>query len=249
MPRTEEVEKTLAPEEQPNKPGKDYVSEEMIEEAKASAEARNVKKEDDRSGLGVLRKRGDSSGAGSPGAEMRDSDIPYPKDIHGDNFEHYGPAGMYAKIPEGTKIEGYSSEQEFMIDPEDVEFLSFDRPGRNLPKKRLYNIKGIHKDGRFGQFGFEPQIGNNAGGDPEDAIGLRRKQRKGIHLLIDWDTLVPVYCAAWGCWAQAEPGGNYVGFCTLRHAQHTLPNAYKGGSEISKGLMESGVTTRNVWAS
>ncbi|KKK50875.1 hypothetical protein LCGC14_3120670, partial [marine sediment metagenome] len=47
----------------------------------------------------------------------------------------------------------------------------------------------------------------------------------------------------------ATQGGNFVCFCTLRHAQHTLPNQYKGASEISQGLMEAGVTTTAVWQS
>ncbi len=87
-----------------------------------------------------------------------------------------------------------------------------------------------------------------AGGDPQDAISLRRAQRKGIHLLLhDWETLRPIYCGAWDCWAKATEDGNFVGFCSLKHAQHTKPNAYKGASEITQGLMEKGVTTSNIW--
>lgn len=229
----------------PNKPAKELVTEEMIEEAKASAKAETEKRaEPAATGVGVLRKKG--GGRNSRSLEV--SDVPYPVDIHGEDFEHYGPMGYGAVIPEGTDIAAFASEQEFLIDPEKVRGLTFDRPGRNLPKKRLYNIKGIHKDGRIVQLPFEPQVQNNAGGDPEDAIGLRRYQRKGILVLIDWNTLIPVYCAAWDCWAQAHQGGDFVGFCSLRHAQHTLPNRYKGASAIQQGLMEAGVTTTRTWS-
>lgn len=242
MPAAKEVE--LNEEVVPNTAASELVTPEMKEAAEASARARTEQQKEDRSGVGVVRKQG---GGRSGTAQLTESDIPYPSEVHGEDFEFYGPMGSASEIPSGTEVAPYSTEQEFIINPSKVAHLMFDRPGRNLPPKRLYNIKGIHKDGRLVQLPFEAQIQNNAGGDPEDAIGLRRYQRKGIHLLIDFDTLIPVYCAAWDCWAQAAAGGNHVGFCSLRHAQHTLPNAYKGGSEIARGLMEQGVTTTSVW--
>ena len=134
------------------------------------------------------------------------------------------------------------------MDEEKLKFIQFDSTkGRNLPKKRQYTVKAIHRDGRLVQLGFEPQIQNNAGGDPEDAIGLRRYERKGITLLFDFTTFRPVYCAAWGCWAQADQGGIYVGFCSERHAKHTLPNRYKEAGAIMGALMEQGVTTSRTW--
>lgn len=240
--------KTVEPktvEEVGNTPASELVTDEMKEAALASAEARNKKLAEEKNDTSKLRRQGKGSNA----SDLKASNVPYPVEVHGEDFEHYGPMGFAAEIPEGTEIAPYASEQEYFLNEEKVRTLTFDRPGRNLPKKRLYNVKAIHKDGRLVQLGFEPQVQNNAGGDPEDAIGLRRYQRKGIHLLIDWDTLVPVYCAAWDCWAQAEGGGNYVGFCSLRHAQHTLPNQYKGSGEISRGLMDAGVTTSSVWGS
>ena len=244
MAKAKETE--LDPTVVPNKDAADLVSEEMVEAAEESAKARNLKKaEEPRTGTGTLRRQG-GKGAGS---ELVASDVPYPTEVHGEDFEFYGPMGAASSIPEGTEIAAYASEQEFVIDPEKVKVLYFQKAGRNLPKKRLYNIKGIHKDGRLVQLPFEAQVQNNAGGDPEDAIGLRRYQRKGIHLLVDFETLIPVYCAAWDCWAKAAEGGNFAGFCSLRHAQHTLPNQYKGASEISKGLMEAGVTTTAIWSS
>lgn len=244
MAKAKEVE--LNEEVVPNKAAKDLVTDEMKEAAEESAKARAAKVKEQRSGVGVVRRQGGSK-AGS--AQLESSDIPYPVGAHGEDFEFYGPMGFGANIPDGVEVAPYSSEQEFVIDEERVKTLSFDkRVGRNLPAKRLYTIKAIHKDGRIVQLPFEPQVQNNAGGDPEDAIGLRRYQRKGITLLVDMQTLIPVYCAAWDCWAKAAETGNFVGFCSLRHAQHTMPNAYKGGGAIQQGLMEQGVTTTQIWA-
>ncbi len=71
----------------------------------------------------------------------------------------------------------------------------------------------------------------------------------GITLLFDWDTFTPVYCGAWGCWAAAEQAGANAAFCTMRHAQHTLPNRYKDAGAIGQGLFDKGVTTTRVWSS
>ncbi len=218
--------------------------EEMVEAALESNKALNENKEP-ATGVGVLRTKGTSQGKAD---EMYPSEIPYPKEAHGEDFEYYGPQGYAAQIPEGTEIAPYSAEQEFIIDPQRVEVLHFTRPGQNLPKKRLYTVKALHLDGRLVQLPFEAQIQNTAGGDPEDAIGLRRYQRKGITLLIDWDTLTPIYCAAWGCWAQAVQGGDFPGFCAMRHAQHTLPNRFKDAGNITRSLMEQGVTTSRIWS-
>jgi len=196
------------------------------------------------SGVGVLR----TQSKGKRQKEFVPSEIPYPEGIHGEDYEFYGPAGFAAEIPDGTPIEAFSNEQGFVINPEKVKFLHFQAPGRNLPKKRLYTIKAIHRDGRLVQLGFEPQIQNNAGGDPEDAIGMRRYERKGIHVLIDWSTLMPVYCASWGCFAQAEQSGQFAGFCTMKHAQHTLPNQYKDAGAITHGIFGEGATTSRTWS-
>lgn len=237
-----------SPAEDPGKqapPTKEEVKAELADAMAVAQEVTTTQAPEARkSGVGVLRKRGQAqSGKYFP------SDIPYPAGIHGENFELYGPSGFAAFIPEGTAVATYSSEQEFMIDPKRVEVLWFQTAGRNLPKKRLYTIKGIHKDGRLRQFGFEEQIQNTAGGDPEDAIGLHRYQRKGIWLLIDWETMIPVYCGAWGCFAQADQGGEAVAFCSLRHAAHTLPNKYKEGDQAMMGLFSKNSTTSRVWAS
>lgn len=219
--------------------------EEMDKIAKASAEAATKKKEEkpQPKGVGSIRTKGGAGGS----SVLKDSDIPYPEGIHGEDFEFYGPSGFGAEIPEGTAISPYGADQEFIITPERVATLKFTEAGRNLPKKRLYTIKAIHKDGRLVQLPFELQIQNNAGGDPEDAIGLRRYQRKGIHILIDWSNLAPIYCAAWDCWARAANQGQFIGFCSERHARHTLPNRYKGAGEIVQGMLEAGVTTTSTW--
>lgn len=220
------------------------LSEEMVEAAKASAKAGSEDRlKEARSGVGVLRRRGSSTQS-----DIQPSDIDYPVEVHGEDFLEYGPQGFASSIPEGVETAPYSIDQEFIIDPVKVEKLHFDRPGRNLPKKRLYNIKALHKDGRFVQLPFEAQVQNNAGGDPEDAIGLRRYERKGIKLFVDFQTLIPLFCAAWDCWAQAEQSGPFVGFCSERHAKHTLPNQYKDASAITRGIFGEGATTSRTWS-
>lgn len=237
MAKAEEVERDH---EVVLRAGKDLVSQEMIEAAED--QALRQKKEAGTKGVGVIRKRG-----GRGKVELQDSNVPYPVEVHGEDFEFYGPSGFGAFVPEGVETQPYAADQEFVIKPDRVDTLKFDKPGRNLPKKRLYTVKAIHKDGRLVQLPFEAQIQNNAGGDPADAIGLRRYQRKGMAVLIDWDTLVPIYCAARDCWAQAAQEGHFVGFCTLRHAQHTMPNQYKDAGAIGQGLLSQGVTTSAVW--
>ena len=227
----------------PDTKAAEHVTDEMKAEAKASLERRNASlKEEPATGTDVVRRKG----GGRNRAKLETSDIDYPVEVHGEDFEDYGPQGFASSIPEGVEITEYSVDQEFIINGEQVKKLTFDSvKGRNLPKHRLYTVKAIHKDGRIVQLPFEAQVQNNAGGDPEDAIGLRRYQRKGIYLLIDWNTLRPIYCAAWDCWAEAEA----TGFCSMRHAQHTLPNMYKDAGEITQGLMSAGVTTRRTWSS
>jgi hypothetical protein len=221
----------------------EVLTDDMKAAAEASAKVANERKEEIRTGVGVRRRRGSSTKS-----DIQGSDLEYPAEVHGDDFEEYGPQGFAASIPDDADIEPYSIDQEFIIDPERVSTLHFDRPGRNLPKKRLYNIKAIHKDGRLVQLPFEPQIQNNAGGDPEDAIGLRRYERKGIKLLIDMATLTPVYCAAWDCWARADNDSQFAGFCGERHARHTLPNMYKDAAAITGGIFGEGATTSRTWS-
>ncbi len=138
------------------------------------------------------------------------------------------------------------SETEFHLDEEKMSGLPFADANLPLPDKHLYTIKCVRPDGSIVQVGFEEQIQNTAGGELEDAIGLRRYDRKpGWTVLIDWNTLIPVYCPAWGCWAHADPEFNF--FCSLSHAGKTLPNM--GQSAIRQGLKEGGVTTSRMWSS
>jgi hypothetical protein len=174
---------------------------------------------------------------------LEQSDIPAPKL----EDSEIGPMAFAAEIPPELEITGEVETQEFVIDANKLEWLYFEPPGRNLPKKRLYTVKGLHTDGRLIQLPFEPQIENTAGGDTRDAIGLRRFANKGIKLLFDFETLMPIYCAAWGCWARAD---GRTGFCSARHAQHTLPNRFNQAGELMSGMFGPGATTSlNVWSS
>lgn len=158
------------------------------------------------------------------------------------DWRDFGPTA-FAAVQHGRRT-GSTMTQEFTLDADKVKYLHFTPPGLNLPKKRLYTIKGFHRDGRLVQLPFELQIQNTAGGDIEDAIGLRRYQRKGISILIDWGNMQPIYCAAWGCYAKAD---GVTGFCSKRHAMHTLPNMYKDAGAINKGVFGENATTTRTW--
>ena len=215
------------------------ISDEMREAAKKGAAASKKKL-----GASHLRTRGSRSKRGSTEA----SDIDYPAEIHGEDFEAYGPYGFAAEIPEGVEMAEYSEDQQFILDASKVEKLHFDPvAGRNLSANRLYTVKALKPNGVLGQLPFEAQIQNTGAGDLLDAIGLRRYQRKGFKLLFDFDTMLPVYCAALDCWARAMNSEEYPGFCSEKHAKHTLPNNFKNAGAIMGGLLEQGVTTSAVW--
>lgn len=172
-----------------------------------------------------------------------ESDIPYPDEIKEEDF---GPAA-FGTSTEGLTITGNSDTQQFYVEEDKVKNLWFAKPGQNLPKKRLYTVKALHKDGTLVQLPSEPQIQNNAGGDPEDYIGLNRYSRKGIKLLVtDMASMAPLYCAAWDCWARAEHNNDYPGFCSSRHAMHTLPNRFKGADK-TLGAFGKDSTTSRTW--
>lgn len=131
---------------------------------------------------------------------------------------------------------------EFDIDEERMTKLVFDKPGKNLPSKRLFTVKAFNPNGVLVQLPFEDQIQNTAGSSREDAIGLRRYENKGFKLLFDFATLSTVYCAAWDCWAQAAEGQL---FCSPAHQSATLPKP--GGGDAGFGGFSDGATTSRVW--
>ena len=178
---------------------------------------------------------------------VADKEMPLSKYAPGLDPEYFGPTA-FAATHHGKRT-GSAHTQEFILDEERCTYLHFTAPGQNLPKKRLYTIKAFHRDGRLVQLPFELQIQNNAGGDPIDAIGLRRYQRKGMSVLIDWNTMQPIYCAAWGCYAKAD---GRTGFCSHRHSQHTLPNRFSEAGELSpgmRGVFGENATTSRIWNS
>ncbi len=219
-------------------PKESLITEEMKQAAAASVAVLNEQREKDGQGDNPFTQVRRQPGQRDRG--MESSDIPVPAQL---DIEDFGPSAFSAVLV--GKITGSAETQEFMIDEAKATKLQFQKAGQNLPKKRLYTIKAFNKVGVLIQLPFEPQVQNNAGGDPQDAIGLRRYERKGHFLLIDWQTMQPVYCAAWDCWAQAD---GRTGFCSERHAKHTLPNKYKDAGAIVSGLLEQGVTTSRTWS-
>lgn len=164
----------------------------------------------------------------------------------------FGPTAFAAK-PVG-EITGSYETQEFELDEDKARFVHFRHPGGNLPAKRLYTVKAMQPNGTLVQLPFEDQINNTAGSDRSDAIGLRRYERKGYRIFMDWNTLQPLYCAAYGCFAAAlgineEYAGQYRHFCGQAHAQLTLPNQFSEAGAVMEGLMSQGATTSRVWGS
>lgn len=181
-----------------------------------------------------------------------DESLPIPVQLDIDNLS---PTSVFA-VPYG-EITGNIETQEFTLDEEKLKGMVFQMPAKNLPGKRLYTVKAFHEDGTLVQLPFESQINNTAGGELEDAIGIRRYQRKGLLVLIDWNTLMPVYCAAFECWAAAmrpelvdrfpqHQAAVGTGFCSVRHAQHTMPNRFSQAAEIL-GAFGKDATTSRVW--
>lgn len=212
------------------------ITEEMEEAAKASVKKVNAQRS--AKGSSKIRRKG-----GASKDVLTESDIPFPEM----DLEEYGPVA-FGSSTEGLEITGQTDSQEFFLEEDKLQFLSFAPPGQNLPKKRLYTVKALHTDGRLIQLPSEPQIQNNAGGDPEDFIGLNRYLRKGIKLLVtDTATMQPLYCAAWGCWARAEHNNQFPGFCSMRHAEHTLPNRFRGADE-TLGAFGRNATTSRTWS-
>jgi hypothetical protein len=214
-------------------------AEQLRKQNEGLSEGEIVQDEDTPAPVDFNKPRTKGNTVGRVGDDVQESELDSPyKDL-----ESMSPAAFAAQPV--APITGNIETQQFIVDYKKFNNLHFGKPGLNLPKKRQYTVKAFHKDGRLVQLPFEGQIQNNAGGDPEDAIGLRRYQRKGIVLLFDFETMQPVYCAAWGCWARAD---GRTGFCTDKHAAHTLPNRYKDAGEIVQGLMSQGVTTSRTWS-
>lgn len=180
-----------------------------------------------------------SVGKGTAGKWIK-SDIEITLDPEG-----FGPTAFAAR-PVGETTGSYDT-QEFELDEDRAKFVHFMQPGQNLPKKRLYTVKAMKPNGALIQLPFEPQISNTAGGDREDAIGLRRYQRKGFEVFYNFETSTPLFCAAWGCFAQSQGSGLYKDFCTSGHARVTLPNAFDDAGEVLQGLLSQGATTSRVW--
>lgn len=222
---------------------KEATPEEAKEAAAANLEALNKKRAEeapDPNDFSAPRTK-----QGARDRKLLVSELPTPEGV---DFALFGPTAFAAEV-DGLAITGEVDTQEFRLNEEKATVLNFAAPDQNLPKKRLYVIKALHRDGRLVQLPAELQHNNNAGGDPEDFIGLNRYRRKGIILLVeDTITFAPLYCAAWGCFARAQNDTNHAGFCGLRHAKHTLPNRYKNADVIVQGLMEAGVTTSRTWA-
>lgn len=117
--------------------------------------------------------------------------------------------------------------------------VPFDRPGKRVEAKRLYTVKAVKADGTLVQVPYEEQI-NNQKASPQDALGLRVYQRRGQHMLFDFETHKGAYCPTWGCWA--EWNDDFDGFCCNEHRAITKPRDAVTGSPF-----EQNATTSATW--
>jgi hypothetical protein len=192
-----------------------------------------------------------SANTGRARAVEHDPNYPWP-DLNPDELT---PVAMAAEIVElGETFEDHI----FTLNEEILQGLPFHAPALRVQRKALYTVKAVHRDGRLVQLPFEEQINNTGGADLMDAIGLRRYQRKGIAILIDWNTMVPIYCAAFDCWARSmvpalvsrfpqHAAAVNSGFCSHLHASWTLPNQFDDAGAIQAGLLSKGVTTSRIF--
>lgn len=219
-------------------------------EAKAARAAQQAKNRQEAQG-----KRGTGTRTVRVGRHVKvevDENIPWPASLDYDNFFPTAYAAVVEKL--GETID----DTEFSLDEDKLVGLAFAKPNVSGGNRPLYVVKAITQDGRIVQLPFEDQINNTVAGDRSDAIGLRRYAREGFIVLIDWNTLVPLYCAALDCWARAmvpELEGQYPahrgvtnsGFCSAKHRAGTMPFQFTDAGEIKQGLMSQGVTTSRVW--
>lgn len=193
--------------------------------------------------------------------EMYPSDLPNPVDYDSDLIgpSAYGAVVVKSRRPDNPKKGLPQDEIEFYLDPVKVKYLQFQKPGLPLPKKKLYTVKAFKPNGALTQLPFERQHNNQAAGDMQDAIGLRRYQRKGFIVLMDFQTMLPVYCGAAECYARAhvpEMDEMYpeharmanTGFCSALHANHTSANRFnRDGSPRGTAFGDQATTTRSVY--
>lgn len=159
---------------------------------------------------------------------LTSSDIKSPVDL-----ENLTPTSFGITI---TEVGETTEDTFFTLDENLVRTLQFTEPGKQLPSKRLFTVKAFNPGGTLVQLPFENQIQNTKASDRHDAIGLRKYQAKGFHILYDFAEGRTVYCAAWDCWAQARPGDD---FCCDRHRTQTVPDNSGGrfgdGATTSRG--------------
>jgi hypothetical protein len=119
--------------------------------------------------------------------------------------------------------------------PEDYA-VPFAPAGKEVAFKRLYTIKAVKPDGTLVQIPFEDQINNNVA-SPENAIGLRGYQRKGFHILFDFETHEGAMCPTWDCWAKWD--SKLHGFCSEKHMAITKPKDDAAGSRFGQNATTS----------
>jgi hypothetical protein len=116
-------------------------------------------------------------------------------------------------------------------------FFPFAKPGKRLEKKRLFMVKAHHLGGFITQVPMEDQI-NNHKASPSTGLGLQNYIRKGFTIYWDPQDGATLFCAAWGCYAEAQE--KFRGqFCCESHLETTVQD--------EGGAFSAGATTRESW--
>lgn len=219
---------------------KSQVSEDMQAAAKADLDRVNA---DRAAGVRTFSR-------GGAQAELTVSDLfEFPADF---DLAGIAPTAYLAQ-PEG-EITGNLETQKFSVVEERLKGLIFDVPGRALERGRTAKtVKMLMYDGRLIQIPFEAQINNTAAGSSEDAIGVRKYQRRGI-IFFDFSTGLPIYCFSRNCNAAAmrpELSRQYPqhqavsgsGYCSREHFLFTEPSRARRWFNEGGGMFEGNVTT------
>lgn len=120
--------------------------------------------------------------------------------------------------------------------------LKFAKPGGRVGAKRLYTVKAEKANGSVVQVPMEGQINNNVA-SPENFIGLRHYEKRGMNIFFDYDTGRGAFCPTLDCWAKWND--QFAGFCCPAHREITAPEADSSGGAFGQGA----TTSRNVWSS
>ena len=137
----------------------------------------------------------------------------------------------------GAEVEHDKDGNPVKVELAEERFIAFAAPGGRVAAKRLYTVKAEKADGTLIQVPMEDQINNHVA-SPENAVGLRAYDRRGVNMFYDYETGRGAFCPTWDCWA--EWSDEFDGCCSEAHKEITYGNQ-------SEGAFGTGATTSRGW--